>query len=74
MKVYTFSETRQKLASVLDEAWSKGAVRVKRRDGREFIIKAAPAQRSPLDIEGVDLGLRAEEIVAAVRESRERGT
>lgn len=72
MNVYTFSEARQKLATVLDEAQRKGGVRIKRRDGSEFEISPVHSQTSPLDVEGVDLGLSAEEIVSAVREVRER--
>jgi antitoxin Phd len=72
MNVYTFSEARQKLATVLDEAQRKGAVRIKRRDGSEFEIAPVRSQASPLDVEGVDLGLSAEEIVSAVREVRAR--
>jgi hypothetical protein len=72
MNVYTFSEARQKLASVLDEAQRKGAVRIKRRDGSEFEIAPVRSQASPLDVEGVDLGLSAEEIVSALRETRAR--
>lgn len=74
MNVYTFSEARQKLAEVLDEA-RKGAVRIKRRDGSEFEVSPVRAKSSPLDVEGVDLGIGAmgaEEIVSAVREARER--
>jgi PHD/YefM family antitoxin component YafN of YafNO toxin-antitoxin module len=72
MNVYTFSEARQKLATVLDEAQRKGAVRIKRRDGSEFEIAPVRSQASPLDVEGVDLGLSAEEIISAVREVRAR--
>jgi hypothetical protein len=54
------------------EAQRKGAVRIKRRDGSEFEIAPVRSQRSPLDVEGVDLGLSAEEIVSAVRETRAR--
>jgi PHD/YefM family antitoxin component YafN of YafNO toxin-antitoxin module len=72
MNIYTFSEARQKLATVLDEAQRKGAVRIKRRDGSEFEIAPVRSQASPLDVQGVDLGLSIEEIVAAVRESRTR--
>ena len=72
MNVYTFSEARQKLATVLDEAQLKGAVRIKRRDGSEFEIAPVRSQTSPLDVEGVDLGLSAAEIVSALRESRAR--
>jgi hypothetical protein len=72
MNVYTFSEARQKLATVLDEAQRKGAVRIKRRDGSEFEIAPVRSQASPLDVQGVDLGLTAEEIVSAIREVRAR--
>lgn len=74
MNVYTFSEARQKLATVLDEAQRKGAVRIKRRDGSEFEIAPVRSQASPLDVQGVDLGLSAEEIVSAIREVRARGS
>jgi len=33
MVIYTYSEARQKLASVLDEAESKGKVLIQRKDG-----------------------------------------
>lgn len=72
MKVYTFSEARQKFASVLDSAQKDGAVRVTRRDGRAFTIQPVKAAPSPLAVKGVKLKLRRREIVAAVRESRER--
>ena len=72
MNVYTFSEARQKLASVLEEAQRKGAVRIKRRDGSEFEIAPVRSKASPLDVEGVDLGLSVEEIVSVVREVRVR--
>lgn len=72
MNVYTFSEARQKLASVLEEAQRKGAVRIKRRDGSEFEVAPVRSRASPLDVEGVDLRLSAEEIVSVVREMRAR--
>ena len=72
MNVYTFSEARQKLATILDEAQRKGAVRIKRRDGSEFEIAPVRSKASPLDVQGVDLGLTAEEIVSAIRETHAR--
>jgi antitoxin Phd len=72
MNVYTFSEARQKLAAVLEEAQRKGAVRIKRRDGSEFEIAPVRSKASPLDVEAVPLGLSADEIVAAIRETRAR--
>lgn len=72
MKVYTFSEARQKFASVLNQAKAEGEIRIKRRDGQEFIIKPVYRSGSPLDVEGVDLDLSAEEIVEMIRETRQR--
>lgn len=69
-KVYTYSEARQRFASVLDEAKRKGEVRIKRRDGSEFVVRPIESSGSPLDVPGVDAGLTRDEIVAAVRESR----
>ncbi len=54
------------------KARRKGAIRIKRRGGSEFEISPVRSQTSPLDVEGVDVGLSAEEIVSAVREIRER--
>ncbi len=72
MKVYTYSEARQRLARVLDEAKAGIEIRIKRRDGSEFALRPVESTRSPLDVPGVDAGLSAEDILAAVRESRER--
>ncbi len=72
MQVYTFSEARQKLAAVLEQASIDGEVLIKRRDGRNYVLKPETGNRSPLDVEGVDIGISASEIVDIVRESRER--
>lgn len=72
MKVYTYSEARQRLATLLDEARKKGEIRIKRRDGTEFAVRPVPASGSALDVRGVDSGVSRDDIVAAVRASRER--
>ena len=72
MTTYTFSEARQKFASVLAKAQAEGKVLIKRKDGSVFLIQPVPKVESPLDVEGVDLGLSADEIVQIVREVRER--
>lgn len=72
MKVYTYSEARQRLARVLDEARTGGEIRIKRRDGSEFTVRPVTPGKSPLDVPGVDAGLDKAEILAAIRESRER--
>lgn len=74
MKVYTYSEARQKLARVLDEAREGKEIRIKRRDGTEFTVRPVRTGGSPLDVPGVDTGLRRDDIIAAIRESRERAS
>jgi hypothetical protein len=70
MKVYTYSEARQQLASLLEEARREGAVRIRRQDGQSFVLTPEVPTGSPLDVEGIDLDLTTDEIVAFVRESR----
>ena len=72
MKTYKFSEARQNLAALLDEATSTGEVRISRRDGRSFVIRPAKTKRSPLDVPGIDTDLSGEEIVKTIRDSRRR--
>lgn len=72
MKVYTYSEARQRLSRLLDEARAGGEIRIKRRDGSEFAVRPVRSGGSPLDVPGVDTGIGRDEIIAAIRESRER--
>ncbi len=72
MKVYTYSEARQKLAKLLDDARQEGQVQIKRRDGQAFVIKPVEEKKSPLDVAGVSTDLSLDELNEAVRESRER--
>ena len=73
MNVYTYTEARQKLAKLLDQAAEEGEVRIKRKDGRVFVVKLQRREKSPLDIEGVDLGLSAKEILEYIEERRRVG-
>jgi hypothetical protein len=70
MMVYTYSEARQRLAQLLDEVLAEGEVRIKRKDGQEFVVKPVSRQVSPLDVPGVNLGLNAIEIVQFIQEGR----
>jgi len=72
MTTFTFSEARQKFAAVLEKAKSEGRVLVKRKDGTVFMIQPVERPESPLDVEGVNLKLTADEIVGMVREIRRR--
>jgi hypothetical protein len=72
MRVYTYSEVHQNLADLLDQAGEEGEVRIRRRDGSEYILRPRRREGSPLDVPAVNTGVSTEEIVAAVREGRER--
>ena len=72
MTVYTFTEARQQLAAVLDQALKEGAVQIRRRDGTMYTIRPVKTSGSPLDVGYVDVALTRDEVVAAVREGRER--
>lgn len=72
MNIYTYSEARQNLATLLDRALKLGGVHIRRRDGSLFILKPEPKKRdsSPLDVPSLSLPLSRKDIVKAVRESR----
>jgi antitoxin Phd len=70
MKVYSYSEARQRFAEVLRQAGREGQVQIRRRDGQLFVVQPAHASGSPLDVPAVDGRLTRTEIVGLVRESR----
>jgi antitoxin (DNA-binding transcriptional repressor) of toxin-antitoxin stability system len=72
MTSYTFSEARQNFAAVLEKAKAEGGVLITRRDGTMFEIQPVPRKELPLDVQGIDLGLSAKEIVGIIRETRKR--
>ncbi len=72
MRVFTYSEARQNLASLLDLAQNED-VEIRRKDGSRFILRArAPTARSPLDVPGVETDTCTRDILEAVREVRDR--
>lgn len=72
MRVYTYSEARQRFASILEEAKRAGSVRIRRKDGQVFVLRPEQSGDSPLNVKGVNLELSRNEIVALVREGRKR--
>jgi antitoxin (DNA-binding transcriptional repressor) of toxin-antitoxin stability system len=69
---YTYTEARQKLASLLEQASKYGEVRIKRRDGQVFIIRPQQREGSPLAVEGVDVNLTRKEILQSIDEGRQQ--
>ncbi len=75
MRVFTYSEARQKLKDVLDLARKEGEVRIQRRNGETFSLTAMSEQdenKSPLDVGCVETSITRDQIVRAVREGHER--
>lgn len=72
MQVYTYSEARQKLAMVLEQAERAGKVLIRRKDGRTFALVPEKNVASPLDVPTIKASLSTQEIVDIVREGRER--
>jgi hypothetical protein len=70
MKVYTYTEARQNLASLLDQAARYGEVRIRRKDGQVFVLKLLQKEESPLDIKGIELGISTDEILGFIAEGR----
>jgi prevent-host-death family protein len=72
MQVYSYSEARQKLATVLKQAESTGKVIIRRKDGRTFALIPEQIAASPLDVPSIEAKISTEEIVDIIREGRER--
>jgi len=73
MEVYTYSEARQRLARVLDEAESTGKVIIRRKDGRTFALVPEQMSGSPLDVPSIRADISTGKLVSIVRNSRRRG-
>jgi antitoxin Phd len=73
MKSYTYSKARGNFATVVEEAERDGEVEIRRRDGAVFrILPVRKSEASPLDVKGVKLGVSTADLVAIVREGREK--
>ncbi len=73
MKEFTYSEARQRLASLLEKARREGAVRIRRRDGQVFVLRPERQTGSPLDVPSLNLRISRDDLLAAVREGRRPG-
>ena len=74
MKVFTYSEARQKLSTVLDLARSEEVV-IKRRGGEMFtVVFKQVKQSSPFDVPGIKTRATTNDILDAIQDSRSRNT
>lgn len=70
MKEYTAGQARQRLAALLERALREGAVRIRRKDGKVFVLRPAPPSGSPLDVPAIGTRLSRDDILDAIREGR----
>ena len=70
MQVYTYSEARQKLATVLDKAEITGKVIIRRKDGRSFYLVPEKTSLSPLDVPSIKADISTDEVVNIIRNHR----
>ena len=72
MQVYSYSEAKQKLATVLEQAENTGKVIIRRKDGRTFALIPEIIPDSPLDVPSIKAKITTDELVDIIREGRER--
>ena len=72
MNIYTYSEARQHLSTVLNKAKSSGKVLIKRKDGSSFAIIPENKTISPFDVPSLKTNVHRKDIIDSIRESRER--
>lgn len=72
MQIYTYSEARQNLSAVLNEAEAVGKVLIRRKDGRTFALVPERSSGSPLDVPTIKANISTREIVELVRNERRR--
>jgi hypothetical protein len=71
MKVYTYTQAREHLAELLEEARREEVV-IRRRNGEHFSISLRRSSTSPFDVPPVRTKATTDDILEAIRESRER--
>ena len=74
--IYTTTQIRKELPSLLQKALKNGQIQFKTKDGQIFVIRPVrPAKNiksSPLDVRGIKLSISKDDILQSIRESRER--
>ncbi|MDY6832020.1 MAG: type II toxin-antitoxin system prevent-host-death family antitoxin [Thermodesulfobacteriota bacterium] len=71
MKVYTYSEARQRFSEVLNIARTEEVI-IKRKGGESFSITFKKNDKSPFDVPGINTRATTKDILEAIKESRSR--
>ena len=70
MRMFTYSEASDDLASLLEIAQRDGSVGIRHKDGKSYMLQPLELEGSPLDVGSVDIDITTEEIVQIIREGR----
>jgi hypothetical protein len=71
--IYSYSEAREKLATLLKKAISEGEVKFKNKEGLIFTIRPERTpKKSPFEVRSVKLPITKLDILESIRESRAR--
>ncbi len=71
MKVYSYSQARQRLAEVLNTA-KKEEVLIQRKGGDTFTVALQKPKKSPFDVPGIKTRATTADILAAIKQTRAR--
>ncbi|MFO8089109.1 MAG: type II toxin-antitoxin system prevent-host-death family antitoxin [Desulfatiglandaceae bacterium] len=71
MKVYTYSEARQRLSEVLNIARTEEVI-IRRRGGESFSVIYKKSQKSPFDVPGINTRATTRDILDAIKDSRSK--
>lgn len=70
MFVYTYSDARQHLATVLNNAKKTGKVVITRKDGSRFALTPESSDTSPLDVPSLKSTVTLDDILTSIKDSR----
>ena len=72
MFVYTYSDARQNLATVLNNAKKTGKVIIKRKDGSQFSLMPEITTASPLDVPSINCKISLDDILTSIDDGRKK--
>lgn len=72
MNTYSVTKAKKNLERLLEQSKKKGIVKIKREDGWIFVLKPEDKNSSPLEVDGLDLKIKTDEIIKIIRDSRKR--
>jgi len=71
MSIY-LEESPPTMRELLDAAAREGEVRIRTKDGRIFLVRPVPPDKTGLDVPSVNANITRDEIVEVIRQFRER--